>query len=112
MSADAKNLSYQLVDVVQGVASGQPVFQVFAQQAGQIGQVIATSKRGLTGLFKELTGAIGGFFTATRTTMIGGVAFVGTLTALASAAIKSARHWTMFEPRPLQSQCKSYVGAT
>ncbi|MCK1304624.1 phage tail length tape measure family protein [Bradyrhizobium sp. 45] len=90
MSADAKNLSYQLVDVAQGLASGQPVFQIFAQQAGQIGQVIATAKGGLAGLFKELAGSIGGFFTATRTAALGGVALVGTLGAIASAAIKSA----------------------
>ncbi|WP_018457882.1 phage tail length tape measure family protein [Bradyrhizobium sp. WSM4349] len=90
LSADAKNLSYQLVDVAQGLASGQPVFQIFAQQAGQIGQVIATSKGGLAGLFKELTSAIGGFFTATRIAALGGVALVGTLGAIASAAIKSA----------------------
>lgn len=33
------NLSYQINDVVSGLAMGQPVFQVFAQQAGQIAQI-------------------------------------------------------------------------
>lgn len=33
------NLSYQINDVVSGLAMGQPVMQVFAQQAGQIIQI-------------------------------------------------------------------------
>ncbi len=34
-----QNLSYQVNDVFTGLASGQPIFQVFAQQAGQIVQI-------------------------------------------------------------------------
>lgn len=34
-----QNLSYQVNDVFTGLASGQPPFQVFAQQAGQIVQI-------------------------------------------------------------------------
>lgn len=46
------NLSYQINDVVTGLATGQPVFQVFAQQAGQIfqlfqGKSLSTVVRGL-----------------------------------------------------------------
>lgn len=66
LSNDAKNLSFQIVDVTQGLASGQPVFQIFAQQAGQIGQVIATSPQGLGGLMKELGKAISSVITVSR----------------------------------------------
>lgn len=34
-----QNLSFQVNDVFTGLASGQPIFQVFAQQAGQIVQI-------------------------------------------------------------------------
>ena len=34
-----QNLSYQVNDVFTGLASGQPVFQIFAQQSGQIAQI-------------------------------------------------------------------------
>lgn len=36
---EMQNLSYQINDVVSGLASGQPIGQVFAQQAGQIVQI-------------------------------------------------------------------------
>lgn len=71
MSFEAKNLSYQLVDVTQGLASGQPVFQIFAQQAGQIGQVIATAPGGLGGLMKELGKSIAGILTPMRLAALG-----------------------------------------
>lgn len=34
-----QNFSYQVNDIFTGLASGQPIFQVFAQQAGQIAQI-------------------------------------------------------------------------
>lgn len=34
-----QNLSYQVNDVFTGLASGQPIFQIFAQQSGQIAQI-------------------------------------------------------------------------
>jgi len=34
-----QNLSYQVNDVFTGLASGQPIFQIFAQQAGQFAQI-------------------------------------------------------------------------
>lgn len=71
LSNDAKNLSYQLVDVTQGLLSGQPVFQIFAQQAGQIGQVIGTSPQGLGGLTKELGSAFAGLITPARLLGVG-----------------------------------------
>ena len=78
---DAKNLSFQLVDVTQGLASGQPVFQIFAQQAGQIGQIIGTSPQGLGGLMKELGSAIARVLTPMRLLTAGVVGLGATITA-------------------------------
>jgi hypothetical protein len=36
------NLGYQVNDVITGLASGQPVFQVFTQQIGQVVQIVGT----------------------------------------------------------------------
>jgi hypothetical protein len=85
LSFDAKNLAFQLVDVGQGVLSGQRAFQIFAQQAGQIGQIIATSPKGLGGLLKELGGSFVGMLTPARLAGAGVVATgVAAATALAS----------------------------
>lgn len=35
----ATNLAYQVNDVISGIASGQPILQIFAQQIGQIAQI-------------------------------------------------------------------------
>jgi hypothetical protein len=66
LSFEAKNLSYQLVDVAQGALSGQSAFMIMAQQGGQLAQVVGTSKGGLGGLMKELGGAIVGVLTPMR----------------------------------------------
>lgn len=71
LSHDAKNLSFQLVDVGQGILSGISPFQIFAQQAGQIGQVIGTSPGGLGGLMKELAGAVMRVLTPMRLLTLG-----------------------------------------
>lgn len=73
LSFEAKNLGFQLVDVTQGLLSGQNAGMIFAQQAGQIGQVIATSPRGLGGLVKELGGSIAGLLTPMRLLGVGAV---------------------------------------
>lgn len=36
---DLQNLSYQINDVITGLASGQPIFQIIAQQGGQFAQI-------------------------------------------------------------------------
>lgn len=58
LSFEAKSLSYQLVDVTQGLFMGQSLFMIAAQQAGQIGQVLATAEGGAAGLFKEIGGGL------------------------------------------------------
>jgi hypothetical protein len=45
---------------------GQSAFQIFAQQAGQVGQILATSPTGLGGLMKQLGGSVAGMLTPTR----------------------------------------------
>ena len=89
LSFEAKNLSYQLVDVTQGLVSGAPVYQIFAQQAGQIGQVIASSPSGLGGLMKELGSSIAGLLTPTRLAGVG-------LAVLAAGAYMAYSSWKGF----------------
>lgn len=81
LSFEARNLSFQLVDVTQGLAMGQPVFQIFAQQAGQIGQIIGTTPGGLGGLMKELGRSIAGLLTPMRLVSVGVVAIGAAVTA-------------------------------
>lgn len=45
--------------------------QIFAQQAGQIGQVVATSSKGASGLFKEIGASIASVLTPTRLLVLG-----------------------------------------
>lgn len=73
LSHDAKNLSFQLVDVAQGIGSGISTMQIFAQQAGQIGQVLATSEKGAKGLFNEIRAGIMRVLTP-MTLLVAGVA--------------------------------------
>lgn len=82
VSYEAKNLSFQIVDVTQGILSGQSAFMIFAQQAGQIGQVIATSPRGLGGLMRELGESIASAITPMR---LAGAAVVGAGVAVYAA---------------------------
>lgn len=48
------NLAYQINDVVSGIASGQPIIQVFAQQIGQIGQLFPQFNAALIGALRLL----------------------------------------------------------
>ncbi|MDQ2084506.1 phage tail length tape measure family protein, partial [Xanthobacteraceae bacterium Astr-EGSB] len=74
MSFEAKNLSFQLVDVTQGVLMGQSAFMILAQQGGQVAQVIGTSPGGLGGLMKELKTSVLGLITPMRLLGLGAVA--------------------------------------
>lgn len=87
LSHDAKNLSYQLIDVTQGLATGQPVYMVFMQQVGQIGQLMS-AKGGLTGLFKELGNSVKAMITPMRLAGLGIVAF-GAAALIAYSSWKS-----------------------
>jgi len=48
------NLGYQVNDVVSGIAMGQPILQIFAQQIGQITQIFPAAARGMMGFFQIL----------------------------------------------------------
>lgn len=74
VSFEARNLGFQLVDVTQGFAMGQSAGMIFAQQAGQIGQIIATSPNGLGGLMRELGRSVVGMITPLRLLGVGAVA--------------------------------------
>lgn len=90
VSFEARNLGFQLVDVTQGLVSGQPAFMIFAQQAGQIGQIIATSPRGLGGLMRELGSSIKSTV-GTTGLLVGGFAAVGVAgAAIVNSIAKSA----------------------
>jgi phage-related minor tail protein len=53
------NLSYQLNDVLTGLASGQKPFQIFAQQFGQIFQALQQGSGGVGGSLKALGALLG-----------------------------------------------------
>lgn len=59
MSGEIVNLSYQLNDVLTGIALGQSPFMILAQQGGQVYQILASSSAasgpgGIIGAVKEL----------------------------------------------------------
>lgn len=54
----ATNLSFQVNDVISGLASGQPVFQIFTQQTGQIVQAFQQGG-GISNVLKEFGSLVG-----------------------------------------------------
>lgn len=91
LSFATKNLSYQLVDVTQGLISGQPPMQIFAQQAGQIGQIIATTPGGLGALMKNLATAISSVVTASRVAVVGVAGLAAGFAFAANSVIQSSK---------------------
>ena len=91
LSFDARNLSYQLVDVGQGLLMGQSPFMIFAQQAGQIGQIAATSEKGIKGLFAEIGSGIAKVLTPMRLLTVGVLGLGIGLIALVKNAVDSSK---------------------
>jgi Prophage tail length tape measure protein len=60
MQADAKNLTFQLNDITQGLLGGQSPFQVMIQQGSQVSQVL-TGAGGITNGLKLVGSALVGF---------------------------------------------------
>ena len=89
ISFEARNLGFQLVDVAQGALMGQSAFQIFAQQGGQVAQVIATSPRGLGGLVKELGAGL-------RALISPATLAAGTVGLLAVGAYAAYSSWKTF----------------
>jgi hypothetical protein len=86
-----KNLGFQLVDVTQGLIGGQSVFQIFAQQSGQIAQIIATTPGGLGALMKELSKAISGVFTVSRLAVVGVAGLGAAFLFAANSVVQSSK---------------------
>jgi hypothetical protein len=61
-----QNLGYQAIDIVQGIASGQPLGMIAAQQSGQIGQSYLGPGGGLAGVKSDLA-ALGGVVASVAT---------------------------------------------
>lgn len=80
VSGELTNLSFQLNDIVTGLALGQSPFMIMAQQGGQVYQVLANSKvalqDGLGASLKALASTVIGFFTPFRLLVIGIVGLV------------------------------------
>lgn len=67
MRANARtNLGYQGYDVLTGIASGQPLGMIAAQQGPQIAQILGDAPGGIKGGIKDLASTVGGFLTPTR----------------------------------------------
>lgn len=73
-----QNLSYQVNDVFTGLASGQPIFQIFAQQAGQFAQI--------PGLLSKIVANI-----PALAALAGGIALVAGAIGEANAQIETLR---------------------
>jgi hypothetical protein len=91
LSFDARNLSFQLVDVAQGLVMGQSPMIIFAQQAGQIGQIAAMSEKGIKGLFVEIGSGIAKVLTPMRLLTVGVAGIAIGLLALIKNAVDSSK---------------------
>lgn len=78
---EMQNLGFQLNDVATSLGSGSSPFQVMAQQGGQVYQVLAGSKGGVTGAVKDLGSRLIGLVSVSRLAL-GGVAGLGVAAAL------------------------------
>jgi phage-related minor tail protein len=81
MSGELVNLSYQLNDVVTGLALGQSPFMILAQQGGQVFQIFQNSKASVVDFAKEAGSNLLGFLT------VGRLAFGGVAAASVTAAV-------------------------
>ncbi len=66
-----QNLGFQVNDVVTGLVSGQPVFQIAAQQMGQIVQILQGANGGVGGAFASIKNKILELVTPLR--LVGGL---------------------------------------
>ncbi|MFM9829727.1 MAG: phage tail length tape measure family protein [Sphingomonas sp.] len=75
-----QNLTYQLNDVVVGLASGQAPMTVFLQQGSQIGQIMGSAGVGVFGLVKQVGALVGGFLIANPALLVA-IGLAGTAAA-------------------------------
>jgi phage-related minor tail protein len=87
---ELQNLSYQVNDVASSLAAGISPMQTFAQQGGQIYQILAGSAGGVRGALKGIADVVGSAITRVGAL---GVAFGGTATATLAALVA----WRQYE---------------
>lgn len=78
----ARNLGFQINDVITGVMSGQSLPMIAAQQGGQIFQILQDGPGGLGGSIERLGGYLAGLMTPIRL-VIGGFTAIAGVVALA-----------------------------
>lgn len=81
MTGELTNLGYQLNDVITGLVTGQSPFMIFGQQAGQIIQIVQSSKASLGEIAREAGSRLVGALTAGR------LAFGGIATAALAGVV-------------------------
>jgi hypothetical protein len=89
----AQNLAFQINDVVTGIASGQQPMRVFAQQSGQIFQIMQQSGLGVRGFARALL-EMTGILKVTRDAELAEQAANASGAAQASRLRRSARRRT------------------
>jgi hypothetical protein len=87
MAGEMANLSFQLNDVVTGLALGQSPFMIMAQQGGQVYQILANSQGGVKGAIKEIGSTLAGLVTPARVAMAG-------IAGLGAGALLVANNWS------------------
>lgn len=78
LSGELGNLGYQVNDVLTGLALGQPIFMIAAQQGGQIYQIFAHSKASIGDFASSYWNWMTGLVTPTRTAFAAIIAIIGT----------------------------------
>jgi len=81
-----QNLTFQANDLATGLLSGQSAFQVFAQQGGQIAQILQQSNGGVMGGLRGVGSLLRGLVTPARLA-VGGIA------AVAAAGVGAWAKW-------------------
>lgn len=66
LSGELGNLGYQVNDVLTGLALGQPIFMIAAQQGGQIYQIFSRSRAGVAEFAGSFISSVAGMVTPAR----------------------------------------------
>lgn len=91
MSGELVNMSYQLNDVVTGLALGQSPFMIMAQQGGQVVQILQNSKASIGEFARTAVASFGSIFTAGRLAFAGVAGAVGVAAYSLNSFMESQR---------------------